>query len=116
MAKCGKRGGQKPSAALRRAVTRSLLHRRLAPHTPATTRSPRPARHSTKRVPGLYVEPVSDHLQREVAALGPAAHLYSARRDEAGVPGHEAWLDYGLQLALAQVANRKEHMVAMPAF
>jgi hypothetical protein len=75
-----------------------------------------PTRHSTKRVPGLYDEPVSDHVQREVAAFGPGAHLYSARTDEAGVPGLEAWLDHALQLALAQVANRKEHMVAMLAF
>ena len=72
-----------------------------------------PAWHRTKLVPGLYDEPVSEHLQREVAAFGPAAQVHSARTDEAGVPGLEAWLGEALQLALEQVAKRKDHAVAV---
>lgn len=66
-------------------------------------------------VPGLYDEPVSEHLHNEVVALGPAALLHAARTDETGIPGLEAWLGEAVGLALQSVAKRKDHAAAMPA-
>ncbi len=68
-----------------------------------------PAWRRTKLVPGLYDEPVSEHLQREVMALGPAALLHPARTDESEIPGLEAWLGEAVGLALQSVAKRKDH-------
>ncbi len=74
-----------------------------------------PAWRRTKLVPGLYDEPVSEHLQREVMALGPAALLHPTRTDESEIPGLEAWLGEAVGLALQSVAKRKDHAAAMPA-
>ncbi len=74
-----------------------------------------PAWRRTKLVPGLYDEPVSEHLQREVVALGTAALLNAARTNEAGIAGLEAWLGEAVGLTLQSVAKRKDHATAMPA-
>ena len=73
-----------------------------------------PAWRRTKLVPGLYDEPVSEHLQQEVAGFGSAAQLHAARTDETGIPALEAWLGEALDVALQHVAKRKDHAAAVP--
>ncbi len=51
-----------------------------------------PAWRRTKLLPGLCDEPMSQHLQKEVAGFGSAAQLHAARTDETGIPALEAWL------------------------
>ena len=51
-----------------------------------------PSWRRTKLLSGLYDEPVSEHLQHEVADFGSAAQLHAARTDETGIPALEAWL------------------------
>ena len=73
-----------------------------------------PAWRRTKLGPGLYDEPVSEHLQQEVAGFGSAARLHSARTDWTGIPALEAWLGEALDVALQHVAKRKDDAVAVP--
>ncbi len=72
---------------------------------PQLQRPPMPSWRRTHLHPGLYDEPVSEHLRPQLAELGPRAHVRDLPRGEAAVPGLEAWLGEALNLALQSVAK-----------